>query len=303
MYLQTMFHFREHPFLSAWPVLQKLLLSIINEKPKHIRIPGLIAHCYAPSDQAVFAASSSLALAYAAIVVMDDIIDNDQRFGSECAKLANMAGALFALSVQDLRHISPDPRRVLQAQKTFSKMYGDVALGQSKDAENPNTEDQYWQVARLKSGAFFKGAFFLGGLAGNAPASDLESLSELGEEYGLMLQVHDDLSDALEVPPNSDWLNGRFNLPILFAYTVDHPWKTRFREICRDVNHPALLEEAQRILVQCGALSYGLYQIQEHDDCVLSLLSKLEMTDQREIRKLFDELTTPVERLVNMASD
>lgn len=303
MYLLLMAHFREHPFLSAWHVLQELLLSIINEKPKHIRIPELIANCYAPSDQAVFAASSSLAFAYAAIVVLDDIIDNDQRFGSDCAKLANMAGALFALSVQELSSISTDPRRVLQAQKVFSEMYGNVALGQSKDAENPNTEDQYWQVARLKSGAFFKGTFLLGGLAGDAPTTDYESLGELGEEYGLMLQVHDDLSDALEVPPNSDWLNGRFNLPILFAYTVEHPWKTRFREICRDVNHPALLEEAQRILVQCGALSYGLYQIQEHADCVMRLLSKLEMSNQREIRKLFNELISPVERLVNMASE
>lgn len=43
----------------------------------------------------------------------------------------------------------------------------------------------------------------------------LGGLAALGQIYGLMLQFHDDLRDALERPANPDWRYGRFTLPIL----------------------------------------------------------------------------------------
>lgn len=302
MYSKIAAYFRENALLLSWPNLQDLLISIINEKPRHVQIPGLIADCYNSSEQAVFSVTCSLALAYSGIVILDDVLDGDQRYGSDCALLANMGATLYSLAHLELSDSSRKPRTRIEGQKILSNALFDVALGQSLDARNPDTEEGYWQAAKLKSGAFFKGAFQLGGLAGSVPEEDFETLGLLGQEYGLLLQIHDDLSDSLAAPANSDWLNGRFTLPILFAHTVDHPFRERFDAIRSEVSDPGLLNEAQEILIRCGALSYGLFQIQEHADRVSTLLSVLSLEDQREIRKLFDELIIPAEELVKEAN-
>ena len=302
MYSKIAITFEENTFLKTWPDLQELLISIINEKPKHIRIPEVIVNCYEGAAQAVLSVTAALALAYAGIVIMDDVLDGDQRYGSDSAKLSNMGAALFSLANIEAANLSETPKTFVQGQKILSEILLNVALGQFLDTQNPDTEEDYWRTARLKSGAFFKGAFLLGGLAADAPEEDLETLGLLGEEYGLLLQIHDDLRDALEVPANSDWLNGRFNLPILFAHTVGHPQKERFNTIRQSVDDPKYLTEAQEILVRCGALSYGLFQIQEHANRVKDLFTKLCLQDQREIRKLFDELILPAEDLVNAAT-
>ena len=302
MYSKIADYFQENAILKSWPESQELLLSIINEKPKHICIPEVIAGCYGKSEHVLFSATASLALAYVGIVILDDVLDGDQRFGPDGAELANMGAALFSLANLELANISNSPTTSLLAQKILSEMWFNVALGQSLDVQNPDTEEGYWRVAKLKSGAFFKCAFILGGLAGAAPDADMEMLGLLGEEYGYLLQIHDDLNDALEVPANSDWLNGRFTLPLLFAHTVDHPWRERFIAIQKNVGDPEILKEAQGILVRCGALSYGLFQIQEQADRVEGLLAELNMGDLGEIRNLFDELITPAEDLVNAAT-
>ena len=303
MYSKVADYFHENAILKSWPESQELLLSIINEKPRHICVPEVIAGCYGKSEQVLFSATISLALAYAGIVILDDVLDGDQRYGADGAGLANMAAALFSLASLELANISGSATISLLAQKVLSEMLFTVALGQSLDVQNPDTEEGYWRVAKLKSGAFFKCAFLLGGLAGAVPDADMETLGLLGEEYGLLFQIHDDLTDSLEVPANSDWLNGRFTLPLLFAHTVDHPWKKRFISVQKDVGDPEMLTEAQAILVQCGALSYGLFQIQEHASRVEDLLSKLNLADLGEIHQLFDELITPAEDLVNAATD
>ena len=287
----------------SWPELEELVTCIINEKPRHIDIPGLIADCYNASTKNRMAASASLALAFSGIIILDDILDGDRRFGEAITSLANMGAVLFSQAYRPLKDISSDPQSVQKANSTLNDLLYAVSMGQALDIQNPDTEEGYWQVARMKSGAFFTGTFILGGIAGQAPEADLETLGKLGLEYGLLLQIHDDLKDALEVPANSDWLNGRFSLPILFAHVVEHPWKERFDTIRKDVDDPELLTEAQKILVRCGALSYGLFQIQKHAESVNALFAELGLQDQSKIRKLFDELIVPAEQMVNAATD
>lgn len=118
----------------------------------------------------------------------------------------------------------------------------------------------------------------------------------------MIVQIHGDLRDALEVPANSDWINGRFILPILFAHDVDHPDQERFETIRKDVSNPLVLKAAQEILVRWGALSYGLYQIQQHAEKVDALRTQLHALNQREIKRIFDELIVPAEKIVDAAA-
>lgn len=74
-----------------------------------------------------------------------------------------------------------------------------------------------------------------------------------------MIQIQDDLNDAIAVPANPDWALGRSSLPILFAQTVDYPERGRFLQLrCALQAAPdaEALAEAQAILVRCGQLRH-----------------------------------------------
>jgi hypothetical protein len=75
-----------------------------------------------------------------------------------------------------------------------------------------------------------------------------------------MIQIHDDLNDAIEIPASQDWILGRPSLPILFAKLVNHPERERFIKLQKDFSSLERLEEAQSILVRCSALSYCIDQ-------------------------------------------
>ncbi len=77
------------------------------------------------------------------IVILDDVLDDDQRFGPDGAGLANMVAALFSLANLELANISDSTTTFLLAQKIHSEMLFNVALGQSLDIQNQDTEEGY----------------------------------------------------------------------------------------------------------------------------------------------------------------
>jgi octaprenyl-diphosphate synthase len=304
MYSQIITYLQNQKTFKNWARLQGFCTSIINEKPKHIQIPSLIADAYGVGQAQQITAGSCLALMYTAIIALDDLLDEDLRFVSEAqpaSQLANMSAGLVGMSFQIAKEL--DQEDSIDASAILADLLVNVSFGQALDTTNPEDEDAYWQVVRLKSGAFFAGAFGLGGVAGGAPSEDVETLAQLGETYGIMLQIHDDLRDALEVPANPDWVNGRLTLPILFAHLVDHSERERFDKIRGLVDDPTLLREAQEILVRSGAFSYGLYQIQEYHQVALNQLDRLSLRDTSLIEKLFIELAKPVENLIESLLD
>jgi len=301
MYQKISQYLQDDEFINPWPDLMQFILRIINEKPKHILIPGLIASAYGGEESQQVMANAALTLLFGAIVSVDSILDGDEvgpMAELSGGELSNMSLGLAGWAAHVLRQLSDRPRIYKEGIETISRLLYQVSFGQALDSGNPETEEAYWELAMMKSGAFFSGAFTLGGLVGGASAADLTRLSALGQYYGVMLQIHDDLRDALEVPANSDWLNGRYTLPILFAHLVDHPERERFEALRMQVMDAQKLEEVQTILVRSGALSYGLYQIQQLDEQVALEMEGLSTANDHDLRRMFTELVQPVEQLL-----
>lgn len=301
MYQKIKSYLQDDEFINPWPDLLQFVIRIINEKPKHILIPGLIGSAYGSSVEQQIMANASLTLLFCAIIAVDSILDGDEGGpveGYSCGELANMSLGLAGWSAHILRGLSKEPHGYPEAVATISRLLYQVSYGQALDSSNPDTEEAYWELARMKSGAFFSGAFSLGGLVGGASAADLTRLSALGQYYGVMVQIHDDMRDALEVPANSDWQNGRYTLPLLYAHLVDHPERERFDAIRDQVGDSRLLEEAQSILIRSGALSYGLYQIQLLDQQAAVELAGLSPINDADIKRMFAELVDPVGRML-----
>ena len=112
-----------------------------------------------------------------------------------------------------------------------------------------------------------------------------------------MIQVHDDLNDTMAVPANPDWLQKRKPLPILFALTVEHPDRTRFLELYQDISNENALQEAQEILIRCGAVSYCVDQLLRKHRTAQDILNNTPLPNKGVVEGLVQGVIAPVWKL------
>ena len=75
-----------------------------------------------------------------------------------------------------------------------------TAWGQRLDLMNPGDETSYWAVVQAKSAPCFGAALESGAWLGGADRETALALRALGEAYGEMIQIHDDLQDVMATP-------------------------------------------------------------------------------------------------------
>jgi geranylgeranyl pyrophosphate synthase len=173
-------------------------------------------------------------------------------------------------------------------------------LGQNLDAQNLSGEENYWRVARAKSATCFGAAFHIGSLLGKASPETAERLYDFGFLVGEVIQIHDDLADALQSPASPDWTQGRNNLPILYALTADHPDRARLKALMPMIDDPQSLKAAHQILIRCGAVSYCAYHVLDRHQAARQILDSTPLVDPT---PLLDPLARQIEPLVRLLED
>ncbi|WP_232703093.1 polyprenyl synthetase family protein [Halobacterium wangiae] len=141
-------------------------------------------------------------LVHNASLVVDDIIDqSDVRRGEPSAWAAfdygpaivasnGLLGEAFAL-------FSRDPR----AMECVTDALVDLGEGEAIElVDRPETEAEYMELARRKTGALFRAAAELGAIAANADGRTIEALGEYAERVGVAFQIRDDVLDATATP-------------------------------------------------------------------------------------------------------
>ncbi len=300
LYEEIADYFSGLPSVDAWEEVQSLFKRIGSQKPHHWILP--VRACRAvggTSDQAIPAAVA-VGCCHTSIILVDDMLDADprgeyHRLGMPAA--ANMACALQAAAIEAIASSEVEPGAKLTALRSMNRMILATALGQSWDVQSLLDEAAYWRVVRTKSSPFFGAALEIGALLGGGAVEVAGELKELGHLYGEMIQIHDDLSDALEVPANPDWQSGRSSLPILFAQVVDHPDRQRFLELRGDTSDLEKLAEAQTILIRCGAISYGVDQLVRRYQKGRAILDGVPLSHREELEGMLDEVITPVKKM------
>jgi geranylgeranyl pyrophosphate synthase len=214
-----------------------------------------------------------------------------------------MACAFQAAALQAVARGVQQPSARLAALTSFNEMFLSTAFGQFLDVQIPVDEEAYWRTTQAKSSPFFGAVLQVGALAGGATLEIAEQLKALGHLYGEMIQIHDDMHDSMEVPANPDWVQKRKPLPILFAQTVDHPSRSRFVDLCDDVSNPKSLEEAQEILIRCGAFSYCVDQLLSRYQTVRGMLSTIAIERPSVLGALFEGVVAPVWKLFKATAD
>jgi geranylgeranyl pyrophosphate synthase len=241
--------------------------------------------------------------AHVGILLVDDMLDADPRGDYHRVGMpasSNMACAFQAAVLYAIGQRSQDPISKLVTLNSFNEMFLSTAFGQFLDAsaEAPADESAYWRVIQTKSSPFFGAALQVGALAGGGTLKTAEQLKRLGCIYGQMIQIHDDMHDSMEIPANPDWVQGRSPLPILFASLVNHPERKRFLALNRNIAEPAALQEAQEILIRCGAISYCADQLLRKHRAAQEILDGISLVDYAPISSLLDEVIAPVHKLL-----
>jgi geranylgeranyl diphosphate synthase type I len=192
--------------------LQALLADVeppaLRERMEHVALSGgkrvrpmvTVLACEAAggeSDDAIdFAAG--IELVHNASLVVDDIIDRSDlrrgsasawaEFGHGPAIIASdgLLGEAFAL-------FSAEPRAMQVVTEAM------VELGEGEATElvaMPETEAEYKELARRKTGALFRAAAELGAIAADADPYAVEAFGDYAERVGVAFQIRDDVLDA-----------------------------------------------------------------------------------------------------------
>lgn len=297
------------PELDGWRDLRRLVERAVREGSLPCWDWCLLASRAAggTDEDALPAATAVFSLFYA-VHLVDDLLDEDPRGAQRElgeGPVANMASCLQGLAAVGLDAAALDDRSSARAQALLGRVAAETARGQHLDALGADDEDGYWRIVRAKTPPLFAGALELGALCGGAPPDAARRVGALGEDLGLLVQVSDDLADALARPASVDWRRPGTNLAILYAREAEHGERDRFRRLLTEASGepdglevPGQLEELQSILLRSGAVSYGVYCMVEHSRAARSALGRLDLPDAEPLRYLIRRLGRPVASLL-----
>ncbi len=308
IYSRTIEVFADLPHVKEWQEVQSLFRRVASNRPGHWLLPLNVCEAVGGDQERAIPAVLSVACSHIGIILVDDMLDADPRgehlrVGEGAA--ANMASALQSAALAVITNCDLDADTKIAVMESVNEMFLATTIGQYWDANSiVADEDTYWKIARAKSSPFFGATFQIGAVMGGASADVSSQVRELGRLYGEMIQIHDDVNDTLTIPAKPDWDDGRAPLTILFAQLVDHPQRSRFEELRPHVRDSSkVLEEAQEILIGCGAVSYCLHQLLQRYDLVKGILSGLAIERRDVLEKIFDDVVQPVFSLFQEMDD
>ena len=300
IYQTTTEYLLKLPIFDSWHEMESILRRSAATRPRDWELPVITCEARGEAREKAIPACAALACAQISIILVDDMLDDDprgeyHRIGS--GRAANFAVAFQATGAEALLKSGASTQVRSEALNSLSQMMSTTALGQELDIQNPADENSYWQVVKNKSAPFYGCAFHLGALFGEATQAAASGVKRLGELYGEMIQIHDDLNDTMAVPANPDWVQGRKPLPILFAQSVPHPQRARFMELYQNISAENALQEAQEILIRCGAVSYCVDQLLRRHQAAQTILDEIPLPNKATVDSVIAAIVAPVQRL------
>lgn len=292
---------RRFPEVSQWPELLSLVeRETLSARPcweftlDACEVVGGSRHDAEAGASVVFCMLYSIHL-------VDDLLDDDPK--GIYHQVGRAAAANMALAFQSVAgrllgecHLEAEAERF--AHRRLAAACLGTAFGQMLDSHDFEGEEAYWRMVRLKTPPLFSFALFLGALIGGATVNRAEAVASLGERLGEIIQISDDLHDALAKPAAPDWQRKATNLPILYAATADHAERQAFLNLVPEVANDEALERAQDILVRSGAFSYCAYRLVQAYRQARQQIDDLSLPRSEVMIDLFDHYIRPLRRLL-----
>lgn len=262
--------------LNLFPQIKYVVLS----KGKRLRplMVVLSAESVGGNREQVMALALAFELLHAATLVHDDIIDQDNtRRGKPAVHRkwsvndAILTGdALIALAIN---LASEYGRAILKAITQSALTLCDGEHMDITSSLKTVTEESYFRTIRKKSASLFSAAAYCGALAGGGTPSEVYSLSDYGENFGIVYQITDDLLDIVSKrnTVSRDIYNRTVTLPLIHSYASSNVAERKQIEAtlqaladrnCDAYNRP--VEYILHLLRRSGSVRYCETKIDEH---------------------------------------
>lgn len=292
------------PEIAAWPAMAEIVHAG-RKSGSSIpcwEYPLLACRAVGGREEQAVPGMAATACLLNSIHLVDDLLDEDpkgQHHRIGIGHAANIAIAFQAVAYRVLEDVGLRSAELAAAQNAVTRACLNTACGQNMDASplEGDPEEAYWRVTSSKTPPLFGTAFFLGALLGGSGVETALGIEALAGPIGRVIQVGDDMTDALETPAKPDWKTGWNNLAILYALEAEHEEQARFKELIEGVEDAKVLEEAQEILVRSGAISYGTYQVIQNYQQGKEHLEALGLPHPEELGRLLESLIQPARDL------
>lgn len=232
--------------------------------------------------------AASRQLLLAAADVFDDIEDADStkslaaRYGN--ALSTNAATTLLILAekaITRLRLKGVEDSVVIRAMELLNSYYATACAGQHLDltltSSTTCSEDDYLNIASMKSASQVECACHLGALVAEASDDLTDRFATFGHSIGMASQIANDIQGIIE---GNDIIRRRITLPVIYA--LNHANRLVHGELQDIFTRPAEstpdFTQVRDALFRCGAIHYAMvklefYRQQAHD--TLSLIGKV----------------------------
>ncbi len=236
--------------------------------------------------------------------LFDDIMDADERkpdFGIDEGRRANLGGALLVATYKLIAGSDFPPDVQIRIVGEISDLLLEASAGQEieasiRDGDRPNDDPEatYWKVIQAKSSQQVGRNLRLGCIMAGRPDME-ERFFEIGMALGDMLQILDDVSDALYRELSPDWRATGINLLIIFCLHPGNPQRERFARL---FEHATSDREAHRecreVMIRSGAVGFAIHHF---FDRFLKTRKRIESLEGLDTGPLLEALHKPVRPL------
>jgi len=124
-------------------------------------------------------------------------------------------------------------------------------------------------------------------------------MTQLGALVGEIVQIRDDIFDAMESPASPDWQRPSGNLLLLYGLlTEDAEFARLLGQVQAEEEDTTTLDAAQICLINLGAVAYAIEAAAERQATALALLDTVKLPDSSPLLRLVNDQMLSLDQLL-----
>jgi geranylgeranyl pyrophosphate synthase len=300
----------------AWPDFVDAMHSVLSrqfdrkefDSAVWTALPGLCCQAAGGDPQLAEPVAAAWLLFFMAAHLMDSLEDQDeldpwwQSWGVGAA--INLTTGLYfsaSLALQELCTVQLDRQTVHQVTQIILRPFLVMCSGQHQDLTgSPASLDHYWRIAGAKSGEFFAIACHSGARLATDREDILDGFHQFGFNFGLLLQVLDDLKDYQDLSQMKRTVDCRAlsrSLPAVYVREVcPEGVRDRFDQLLQCVDDdPDSVASLTQVIEENGGTLYLLVELDKYRDLALAGLDIAGVQGQprKALVAMLDKLYSP----------
>ncbi|WP_165021130.1 polyprenyl synthetase family protein [Dysgonomonas sp. ZJ279] len=276
--------------------IQEIIDYILKSDGKKIRpiLLLLAARACGEINDTTYNAAITVELLHTASLVHDDVVDESKiRRGKASLnavydnKMAVLAGDYF-LSTALIKSVLTGNMEIISDVSNLGRSLAEGELNQlSLVRELIIDETEYFEVIKKKTASLLSTCMKIGAISVNAPRSEVDKFTLLGEILGVCFQLRDDIFDYFKTnvgkPTGNDIREGKITLPLLYAIEkASEDEKSELRDIISSYDYTE--ENIERLISfakENGGIEYAYQKIEEYKEKAEDIISTVTNPDVR----------------------